>query len=146
MNNTRRKVSSRVVALGRASLLKEGEAGTEAQLRCSRLRQSYFQTTSPSRLLHLHLWWGKPHHCSGPSHRHDSRMDPLFTQAVRGTGARGWDVVVGHKRSLLLNLRHDGTTQLHTTRRGRMCECSPFSSFSNNARRGQIVYAFAHGP
>lgn len=31
-------------------------------------------------------------------------MDPLFTQAVRGTGARGWDVVVGHKRSLLLNL------------------------------------------
>lgn len=31
-------------------------------------------------------------------------MDPLFTRAVRGTGARGWDVVVGHKRSLLLNL------------------------------------------
>ncbi|KAK5854089.1 hypothetical protein PBY51_015187 [Eleginops maclovinus] len=39
-------------------MLKEGEAGTEAHLRCSRLRQSYFQTASPSRLLHLHLWWG----------------------------------------------------------------------------------------
>lgn len=45
-------------AFCRARMLKEGEAGTEAHIRCSQLRQSYFQTTSPSRLLHLHLWWG----------------------------------------------------------------------------------------
>lgn len=47
---------------------------------------------------------GKPHHCTGSSHRRDSRMDPLFTQAVKGLAHEGWDVVAGHERSLLLNL------------------------------------------
>lgn len=80
---------SRITLLSHKSV-KEGNTHAEAHLRCSQLRQSYFQT-SPSPSPAPPPLVGKPHYCSGSSRRHDSRMDPLFTQAHahRGLALKG---------------------------------------------------------
>lgn len=99
--------------IGPTCVSKGGEAATEAHLRCSWLRQSYFWTgerpTPLSRLLHpqLQLWWGN-HTVAAQAppprrYRHDQRMDSLFTWPVRGTGALVREVLVGHGGSLLLS-------------------------------------------
>lgn len=70
------------------------------------LQAELFPDQQPLPSLYLQPLVGKPHHCSSPSHRRDSRMDPLFTQThmhTRGTGTQGWDVVALSKCSLLLN-------------------------------------------